>query len=682
MAIRMSGIVSGLDTEGIIKELMKAQSMKKTKIENKITKHEWKQEKWKDLNTKIYALYTGTLSKVKTQGSYQTKKVTSSNESMLTASGTSNAVNGTHRVRIDKMASAQYVTGSALGKYTVDGEEKNVSGMTKLTELGFSVSDSMETQIEVKVGDKTTTLAVTEQTTVNDFITSLKSAGLNASYDTTQKRFFISAADSGVENAFQITTSTAGDTAEKNAVRELVDYSKLNSTARAAVDEALLTYKNADATQEEKDAALDKLNTYAANKLSRDLIEKYKNGELPDQADALAQVKADAEAKYRAELGEGETEKADDLKKAVDDAVAKAAEEYVKGIKKEFEDGAEAGNPYYAVTQEMGTKLAAYTAANATAAGSIAGNSLELLGLGEVTYTDDGSGNLTYATTGGVALVGASDSRIEYNGAILTGSSNTITANGLTLNLNGVTAGTSSEYISINVSKDTSAVYDMVKSFVKEYNEVLEALDDAYSADSARGYEPLTDEEREQMTEEQIEKWETKIKDSLLRRDSTVNNLLSSMKNAMMGTAIVDGKQYTLGSLGIGTTDYAEHGKLHIDGDKEDATVSGKTDKLTAMIENDPELVMEIMTQVTSKLYDSMTDRMKSTSLSSALTFYNDKQLSKELTTYKEELDDMEDYLNDIEDRYYKQFTAMEKAMSTLNSQTSALASLMGTSTQ
>ena len=67
MGIRMSGLISGMDTESIIKELMKAHSTKKTKTENKITKHEWKQEKWQELNKKIYALYTGTLTKAKTE---------------------------------------------------------------------------------------------------------------------------------------------------------------------------------------------------------------------------------------------------------------------------------------------------------------------------------------------------------------------------------------------------------------------------------------------------------------------------------------------------------------------------------------------------------------------------------------------------------------------------------------
>ncbi|MBQ9119636.1 MAG: flagellar filament capping protein FliD, partial [Lachnospiraceae bacterium] len=602
MAIRMTGIISGLDTEGIIKELMEAHNAKKTKIENKITKHEWKQEKWKELNTKIYALYTGTLSKAKTQGSYLTKTVTSSNDSKVTATATTNAVNGTHRICVNKMASAQYVTGAALGKYTdAEGEEQVVSGTTKLTELDFEVSDTMETQINIAAGDKKVTLAVTDKTTVSDFVDACKSAGLNASYDTAQKRFFISAADSGAENAFSITTSTAGDTAQKNAVRDLLDYSKLNSTARVKVDNALLTYKDEDATDEEKEAALDAINTYAANKTYRDLVDKYKAGEIAGKEDELAQIKADAEAEYLAGLKDGETPDETAKKEAIDAAVLKKAEEYANEQRTAFEEGATTGNAFYDATEAVETALSAYAAASSESAGSIAGNSLERLGLGEVSFTKV-DGKLIYTTTGDVALVEASDSEIEYNGAILTGSSNTIIANGLTINVNGVTAGTDEEYISVNVSKDTQAVYDMVKAFVKEYNEVLDALNTSYNAASARGYDPLTDEEREQMTEEQIEKWENKIKDSLLRRDSTVSGLVTSMKNSMQKAVFYNGKQYSLGSLGIGTTDYTEYGKLHINGDKDDAAVSDKTDKLMAAIEEDPEMVMEVMTQLASGL--------------------------------------------------------------------------------
>lgn len=683
MGIRMSGIVSGMDTESIVKELMKAQSTKKTKIENKITKHEWKQEKWQELNKKIYALYTGTLTKAKTQGSYLTKKASTSDETKVTATAGTDAANGTHQVRVDKLASAQYVTGSALGSVlNEEGESVAVSGNTKLTQLGFSIESDKETVIHIATAEKEVAYNVTAQSTVSDFVDALKAAGLNASYDTAQKRFFISASESGADNAFSITTSTAGDTAQKNEVRNLVDYEKLNSSARKAVDDALAVYKSADATDEEKEKALDTLNTYSANKVNRDLIQGYKDGTLGDeQKTAMEQVKADAEAEYRASLKEGEQADETALKKAVDAAVEKAAGEYAKSVKTEFEGGAEAGNPFYDASQELGSKLAAYTAAPSDSALEIAGNSLEKLGLGEVSFTRDANGMLSYTTTGSVSLMEASDSVIQYNGATLTGSSNTITANGLTLNLNAVTKGTANEYISVTVSKDSKAVYDMVKDFVKEYNDVLGELNDAYNAKTAKGYEPLTDEEREAMTEEQIEKWENKIKDSLLRRDDTVNGILSAMKNAMIGSVTYEGKSYSLASFGIRTVDYTEYGKLHIYGNADDDKVAGEKDKLMAAIEEDPDKVMNVLTQFAGKLYSAMGEKMKSSSLSSALTFYNDKQMTKELKTYKDELKTMEDRLNDMEDRYYKQFTAMEKAMASLESQTNSLASLLGTGT-
>lgn len=677
MPIRMSGMASGMDTESIIKDLMTAHNLKKTKVQNKITKQEWKQEKWKDLNTKIYALYTGTLSKVKTQGSFLTKKVSTSDETKLTASASTGAVNGEHKVRVDSLASAQYVTGSALGKYTdQNGDEKVVSGGTKLVDLGFSVSGTSETMINIASGNKSATLAVTNQTTVNDFISALKSAGLNANYDTAQKRFFISSGESGIDNAFSITTSTSGDTAAKNVLRDLAGYENLTGSDRIALDNALLTYKSADSTKEEKDAALDLINEKVANQVTRDLEESFKNGTKPEEKEALDKVLAEAEQKYKDGLAEGAEVNPEELKKAQDEAVAKAASEYAEGIRKAFEEG-DTNNAYYEATQKVGSALADYQNA-AEDAVDIAGNTLDKLGIGEITFTKNVDGSIDYATTGSISLVKANDSVIEYNGAILTGTTNTITANGLTLNLNAVTKGTANEYISVNVSKDTQAVYDMVKGFIKEYNEILGTMNDAYNAASARGYEPLTDDEREQMSDDQIEKWENKIKDSLLRRDSTLNSLLNSMKSALQSTATYNDKTYSLASLGIRTINYTEYGKLHIYGDKDDALAAGEKDKLMAAIEEDPEMVMQVITQISTKLYETMGEKMKSSNLSSAFTFYNDKQMTKELNTYKQNYTDLEKKLNQIEDRYYKQFSAMEKAMATLNSQTNSLASMLG----
>ena len=103
MSIKLSGLVSGMDTESMIKELMSAQNTKKHKVQSKITKLEWKQDKWKELNTKIYALYTDTLSQMRFENTYQAKKASSTNEGKLTVSAGTNASEGTHTVTVDKL---------------------------------------------------------------------------------------------------------------------------------------------------------------------------------------------------------------------------------------------------------------------------------------------------------------------------------------------------------------------------------------------------------------------------------------------------------------------------------------------------------------------------------------------------------------------------------------------------
>ena len=241
---------------------------------------------------------------------------------------------------------------------------------------------------------------------------------------------------------------------------------------------------------------------------------------------------------------------------------------------------------------------------------------------------------------------------------------------------NAVTA--EGEAISVTVNKDVDAVYDKVKNFIKQYNELLEEMNNLYDADSAKGYDILTDEEREAMTEEQIEKWENKIKDSLLRRDDSLGSLLNTMKTTLSKSVTVNGKNYALSSFGIVTSDYKEKGKLHLLGDSEDTYGKDYEDKLKAALSEDADTVMQVLSGVTKDLYDSMNEKMKTSTVSSALTFYNDKQLDKTMKSYKDELATLEDRLKEIEDRYYAQFTRMEVAMSKLNSQQSSLGSFMG----
>ena len=204
-----------------------------------------------------------------------------------------------------------------------------------------------------------------------------------------------------------------------------------------------------------------------------------------------------------------------------------------------------------------------------------------------------------------------------------------------------------------------------------------------YNADSAKGYEPLTDDEKDAMSDTEVEKWEEKIKASLLRRDDTLSGVLSAMTGAMSKSYEVNGKTYNLSSFGIQTLGFLnapknEHNAYHIDGDEDDANTSGKTDKLMAALNEDPDAVIGFMQQLASGLYSAVDTKMKSTTLSSVYTVYNDKEMASEYSDYTSLISKWEDRLEQQQEYYYDKFAQMETALSKLNSQTSSLSGLMG----
>ena len=218
---------------------------------------------------------------------------------------------------------------------------------------------------------------------------------------------------------------------------------------------------------------------------------------------------------------------------------------------------------------------------------------------------------------------------------------------------------------------------------MKDYNELINEMTKLYNAGSSRGYEPLTSEEKDAMTDTEIKEWEEKIKGSLLRRDDTLGTLLSGMSSAMLKSYNINGQNYSLSSFGIHTLGILnaadnEQNAFHIDGDSEDTLTSGNADKLMEALTKDPDSVVDFMKQLTSGVYDVINKKMSSTSLSSFNKVYNDKEMAREYSDYTKTISKWEEKLQKMEDSYYKKFAAMESALATLQSQQSYLASLFG----
>lgn len=715
MGIRMSGLSSGMDTEAIVKELMSAQSLKKNKVVKAKTKLEWTQTKWADLNTKLTGLYNNFVTKMQLSTAYKTKKTTISDTSKASVSAKTNAVNGSYTMEVKNIATSQYLTGAKI----------DASATDKLVDLDSSL---LNKEISITTGGTTTKFAVTANTTLKDFTSALQKAGLNASFDDAQKRIFVSSKDSGVANTFSISTSglSNAEVTARGALCEAAGYSNMSNTNKASFDEAMQALQTSGVGTDDYNKALDTIaklsydtkkasadtaaETYVKAKLYSEKYSEYeekareslkntyldddgnlKTGKTQEDYDKAVAKKADTDtvSYISSQLKE------DDVKLQIEEAAfsgkteADMADFSEKAVSKYYSSGVKAFTGMDGVDEDSEkTRMAAYTEKYASVTDrneALSSSALTSLGLADISVDADGkvtvnggandSTNTSIPT--GMALIEGSDSKIILNGAELTSSSSVVSANGLEISLTSVTK--ENESVTFSVATDTDAVYDSVKSFLKEYNSVMKEMNTLYNADSAKGYEPLTSQEKEAMSDDEVKEWETKIKNSLLRSDSTLGSIINAMRSAMQTTVEHDGKTYALSSFGIMTsTDYTEGGLLHIYGDPDDSVYSANDDKLKKALESDPDAVIATLTGVFSNLRQTMSDKMAGSKYSSAMTFYNDIKMKSDVKDYESDIKDWEDKLADMEDAYYSKFTAMETALAKLQSQQSTMSGLFG----
>ena len=749
--IRLSGMVSGLDTEALVEAMVATQVAKKEKLQKAQTKLQWKQDAYKSINTKVYGLYS-KIGNLRFSSAYNMKKTTVSDPTKATITASSSAVNGIQKLKIEKLATSGYLTGGQLASGT--------TGSTTLGQLGYAEGEST---ISVKVGFERKDITVSKSTTIDDLVNSLKDAGVNASYDETNRRIFVSAKETGKENDFSITgadlsglkaLAAAGlsvmSQADKESYAKMATYAQ-NATADKTATQvtsdamyAMLTNlkdaydSNAELTLKEKELnakinysnAKDAVNEYVAGddtnvdlKADReqlvDLL-KQSSSKYTYVNDSTGEVKEIYEAKdtvgwtaYATKVNDLAkstgfiTETTDDEGNTKEDTTKlDALKANVKTVAAVDDNGVyteDDKKSYYLTEAEREaaqTELDAIPTQRAVNDAVIAdeNNSYwdikDYTGMGDTElreladkYAEQimNAKSIVDSNYSGIPVnadatrVDAQDAKIKLNNADFTSSSNVFNINGITIKALAETT----EELTISTDTDTQGLYDKIKDFLSEYNSIINELTSLYNADSAKGYEPLTDDEKDEMSDSEIEKWETKIKDALLRNDSTIGGVMNAMTSAMMQSYTVNGKTYSLSSFGIHTMGYLNSTKnenyaYHIDGDEDDSITSGNTDKLLDMITNNPEDVEEFMKQLTSGLYTALDNKMKSTNLSSAYTIYNDKQMTKEYSSYTTQIKAWETKIEDLETRYYKQFSNMETQLAKMQSSTSSLTSLFG----
>ncbi len=708
--MRMSGLMSGMDTESIIQELVSAKQTKVDDAKKAQTKLQWKQDAWKDLNTKLKNLQSKYLNNMRFVSSYSKRTTKVSNSSAVSVITGENAVNGVQSLQINQLAKTGYLTGAQIK--STDGKE--LTAASKLGDLGVTG----ESTFNITAGTKSVDITVNQDTTISDVLNKLKESGVNASFDAKNQRFFVSASASGADHDFSITASDAkgdaalsalglkvglsGDKADKATLARYQEYAgfyvsgdnaatlanidkdgRITKDLDSRVNSYLEQYKSLLTTKSDAQKKIDEIN------------EKYKASSL----DTVENYATRLEAKQKAK-----TELEDKIKNMEDGADKDAARKELDALNEEMKTLSEQKTDAQSLAsakksiEEADTKIAdvqkyinvtestdadgktTYTAEAADTLKDQVNNSY----LEKAKYASDvitSINNGTYQATGATKVSGQ-DAKITLNGAEFTGNTNVFEINGLTFTALSETKD--GEEVTVTTEDDVDGIYDMVKNFLKEYNSIINEMDKLYNAESAKGYEPLTDDEKDAMSDSEVEKYETKIKDALLRRDSNLSTISSALKSIMSGGVDVNGKTMYLSDLGIETLGYFEapdneKNAYHIAGDPDDANTSGNSDVLKSMISNDPGTVISFFSSLSKSLYSKMSDLSKSVDgYRSYGSFYDDKKMTSDYNDYKTKISDLEEKLNDYEDKWYSKFSKMETALAKLQSNSSAVTSLLG----
>lgn len=281
------------------------------------------------------------------------------------------------------------------------------------------------------------------------------------------------------------------------------------------------------------------------------------------------------------------------------------------------------------------------------------GNKLfEKLGLADAT------GKVAEGTNGSMVV----------NGVKMEGTSNKYNVSGYTVNVTNNIAATDAP-AKVSSTTETKTIVDKVKEFITTYNGLIEDLNKRVSQKKNLSYQPLTDAQKAELKDDEIKKWEDKSKEGLLKSDATLNKVLSDMRSTLSNYG--SGSEDMLAKIGITTSKtWTDNGKLELD-----------EDKLTKALEENPNIVSRIFVGDKENNREGIIASLRTTAQNAvkdiektagkASSAEDSYTLGKNLKDVNTKIDDWKDRLKGIEERYWKQFSAMEAAIQKANSQSS-----------
>ncbi|OMF35829.1 hypothetical protein BK133_10285 [Paenibacillus sp. FSL H8-0548] len=618
MANRISGLSSGIDYDTIIKQMMDARRIPMEKVQQQKQLLQWKRDDYRTLNNKILdfknAAFDMTL-----QTGYLSKKVTSSNESIVTVTGTANANEGQYKFTVDKLASAGSLSTGKLS----EGKLAQVSTLGELTDAAWTG----ETGFTIGGEKGTSTISIKATDTLEQFAAAVNSkssvTGVKVTYDKKlDTMFFVSTATGDASNIslsmqdqkINDFLNLSGSTTSQGQVFE---GDKAFTSSLSVINSELTGTKQFKMTVNGDEKTFDITNKTTIGQLINNI-----NKEIGTASGATAYLSSEGKLAFN------------DPNKALD----------------------------------------------ASGFSDDSSNAL-LTSLGLTSSTSVPKDFYSVKTTNG------NDAEVTFNGVSGKYSSNTVAIGGMNFTLKKASPF---EEVTVGVTQDVDAVYDTIKKFVDKYNELIEAVNTGIGQKRDRDYPPLTDAQKEDMTEKEIEKWETAAKAGTLANDPLLSNGLQSLRRALSDSlsGLPLGQLKSLSDIGISNTNisgstisgsYDDKGKLYIDETKLKAALAEKPDEVMALFTTDA--ATSSGDGIATRLYDQASILFKQITekAGTSTALENNYAMGKESLRYDEQIAAMTLRLENLEKRYYSQFTAMETYLDKMNSQSAWLSQQFST---
>jgi flagellar hook-associated protein 2 len=712
--MRIGGLATGINTDQMIKDLMRAERIPLDKLFQKRQVADWQRDAFREINLSL-SKFRDAYSKMRLQSTYKAFGVNSSNESILKGTAGVNAAPGTYDVVVNNIAK--------VAKLRSENQIRNLNSNHAVTGTGPLTAAATATgAITVDVG----TIANDEVLTIDGKTVHFYNSNAGGAADTTNYDYSIDIYDSAAA-ALKTSENVASEIQGLNFGANVG--LTINATNAAQIDIAatsagavgndiITSYSDADGISGTGNLTggtdSDTITVSSIPKSGDILTISNQTVEFYDSTDGGA---ASGNSNFAIDIsGKTTTDIATDVRGLAvtgvtlggtgDDLTITAS---TTGVASSYSsnNGAKstdkvltAGSPEtFTLSNEQGSTATiavtdkdtyASLAKKISEAKDADGNALGI----RATFDDTtsrffisskemgGNQGFTFENTtfvqdqilgGGTNFSATGEyGSITFDGILIDDLTlNKTTVNEIDLSL---VKADPNETVTLTVKSDTESAFNNIKEFVESYNELIAEIEGKLSETKYRDYSPLTDEQRKDLSEKEADLWDEKAKSGLLRNDPMLRSVLTDLRRSLGDPVegIVTGEIKQLSEIGITTGHYSEGGKLFINENKLKSALTDRPDEVMNLFSKKAEVAgNESQMGLGMRVYENINDSIKELKrkAGSSLTLADQSVLGKNITRINDQINRWEDRLLSVEDRYFRQFTAMERAINQLNQQ-------------